>query len=273
LREFVFLKPQGEGKWELIPHPIGLSHVDSPAINFKPGGYKDGEVRAIGQVASHFPKDYLDDGVVPAGATPDDVVDVLKHETSKALEDGTILVAQPGLQEKVADKVAARAVPIIASMGKPDLVTCPQSSSDLAAYFGERVAKATGAKFVKFGLLKQRDPSKLSVNMPDHYRGTVREKRLMQALERAQQALRNGNFSLRRGFISRERKMVQNFLEPSDEMMDMATDPSRKSLPTVLIVDDVVTTGSTQAEAKRKLEEIGFKVVGCVAMFKQPDSK
>jgi len=272
LIEYVYLKPEADGKaWDLVTKPIDLGHVDSPAIDQSPGGFAKAGIWTVAKVARRFPKDYVDDGVVPQGATPDDVLLALKTGQAQKTPGG-LLVPPPGLQDVVTDMMAEKAAKHLRSKGvRPDIVTTPQSSSALGHMFAEKIASALGARYVKFGLLKQQDPDKIDVEVPPSY-SPESEKKLRYNLDRARRKIKQqGTFSMRNAFHARERKLVRNFLEPSDEMMDIATDPSRSNKLSVLVVDDVVTTGSTQEEAKRKLLELDFNVIGAVAMFKEPE--
>lgn len=198
---------------------------------------------------------------VPEGVTANDMLEVLKTMRPKQTESGLILVPEPGLQAQVAQNAAALTARRYRGQ-KIDLVVTPQSSSQFAAMFGGQLATLIGAKHVSEGVIKS---NKLRLELPDHVKGTPSGKKAEDALARWNRKLAAGETpSLRTSFHPRDRQHVKGFMDVGNNMVPHVGEPLK-----VLLADDIATTGSTQGDATRALEEMGFKVVGRVAAFKE----
>jgi len=195
--------------------------------------------------------------------SPEDVVEAIK--LGNASEHN--MVIEPGIQEKLAQKFGGRAASWITE--KVDIVTCPQSRSQLASIFATVIAQKLGAKFVPAGVVKQLknaqfDPEKLSKMSPTTQKSVTRGLERMKA---------DPTPSIRKYVKPAFRSAVQNWQAANDSIIDVALGGDSK-MYNVIIVDDVVTTGSTFQEAAKALEDLGmFKVVGMLALFKMQDSR
>lgn len=195
--------------------------------------------------------------------SPEDVVEAIK--LGNASEHN--MVIEPGIQEKLAQKFGGRAASWITE--KVDIVTCPQSRSQLASIFATVIAQKLGAKFVPAGVVKQLknaqfDPEKLSKMSPTTQKSVTRGLERMKA---------DPTPSIRKYVKPAFRSAVQNWQAANDSIIDVALGGDSK-MYNVVIVDDVVTTGSTFQEASKALEDLGmFKVVGMLALFKMQDSR
>lgn len=211
---------------------------------------------------------------VPEGVTANDMLEVLKTMRPKQTETGLILVPEPGLQAQVAQNAAAVTARRYRGQGI-NLVVTPQSSSKFAAMFGAQLAALLGpdVKHVDAGVIKS---NKLKLNIPEKLKGTPSEKKLQQALDLWQRKHAEAETeldpeekkkkvpSLRASFHPKDRQHVQNFMDVGDSMIPYVGEPLK-----VLLADDIATTGSTQGDSARALEEMGFQVVGRVAAFKE----
>ena len=200
---------------------------------------------------------------VPEGVTANDMLEVLKTMRPKQTETGLILVPEPGLQAQVAQNAAAVTARRYRGQGI-NLVVTPQSSSKFAAMFGAQLATLLGpdVKHVDAGVIKS---NKIKLNIPENLKGSESEKKMLQAHDRWNRTLASGETpSLRSSFHPKDRQHVTNFMDVGDSMVPYVGEPLK-----VLLADDIATTGSTQGDSARALEEMGFQVVGRVAAFKE----
>ena len=234
-------------------------------------GIKGFVMKAVIQVHKAWAKPWEPDRLPPF--RPVDALVALKHGT--ATVNGVTITSAPGLQSLVADFIVPRAVKLVGGV-KVDIVVTPQSSSRLAAEFGQVLAHHLGAKFVAGGMLKTTDRAEPIDPLPEKLASDVKAlKQFFQALERFK---KSSDSSLKKGFHTSQRDLVTKWLRPSGDFLDAVMDVEREREVAprgtkVLIVDDIITTGSSLTEAARELERLGgFEVVGALAMFKMQDS-
>lgn len=202
---------------------------------------------------------------VPEGVTANDMLEVLKTMKPVQTKTGLTLVPEPGLQAQVAQNAAAVTARRYRGQGI-DLVVTPQSSSKFAAMFGAQLATLIGARHVSEGVVKS---NKIKLNVPEKLKGTESEKKLAQAHDLWNRKLARGETpSLRTSFHPKDRQHVTNFMDVGDAMVPHLGEPLK-----VLLADDIATTGSTQGDSTRALEEMGFEVVGRVAAFKEQSGR
>lgn len=234
-------------------------------------GIKGFVMKALVQVHKTWAKPYEPERLPPF--RPVDAIVALKHGTAEV--EGAKIVSDQGLQMLVADFMIPRALKVLGSV-KVDVVVTPESSSRLAAEFGQSLAHALGARFVAGGMLKSTDSAEAVDPLPEKLVNDIKAlKQFFNALERFK---RSSNSSLKKGFHTSQRDLVTKWLRPSGDFIDTVLDVEREREPSprgtkVLLVDDVITTGSSLTEAARELERLGgFEVVGALAMFKMQDS-
>lgn len=202
---------------------------------------------------------------VPEGVTANDMLEVLKKMQPVTTESGVTLVPAPNLQRDVAYHVARVAYHRYIDKDV-DLVVTPQSSSRFAETLGTMLAQLLGAKLINAGLVKSL--SRTTLDLPDHVTSTKAGKDAARALERWKNKLKAGEIpSLRSTFQPSMRQHLKNFMELDPRMAEFVGEGKR-----VLLVDDVVTTGSTVLDGERELKEMGFEVVGKVAAVKEQES-
>ncbi len=221
---------------------------------------------ALTRVKDKFEKDIVQDGLAPAAIEPIDILDFfLSRQATVTLANGVVLHAQDGLYDHVLDLLAQRAVRILSGV-QFDIVTNIHSSKPLAVDLAQAIATYTDKKFIRSGILKTKDPDRVSVTKEV-------DKTIHKNLERFKRAIANGeNPSIRKAFHPRQRAHVRGYLEPSMDTLDAITDPALESSPRVVIVDDILTTGSSVREAKAEIESLGYDVVVTIAAFRA-DSK
>lgn len=202
-----------------------------------------------------------------ANVTANEMLDVLKTGRSLTTKTGIKLIPEPDLLEKVTTKLARMTFTQVKGL-KPDYVVTPESSSRVAELFGDKLAALLGADHVPAGVIKTRDANKPRFDVPQKMKGKPSEKTALASLERWKKKIRKGETpSLRSHFDARSRHHLSHFMDPSDKLIQRwAEEPTGK---TVLLADDVVTTGTTQKDSRRALEELGYVIVGSVAMFKE----
>lgn len=217
---------------------------------------------ALTRVKDKFEKDTVQDGLAPGVVEPIDVLDFfLSRQSVTTLSNGVILHAQEGLYEHVLDLLAQRAVRIVSAM-KFDIVTNVSSSKPLAGDLAKAIASHMSKQFIPSGVLKTKDPSRVTASKEV-------DKTIGKNLDRFKRAIEKGeNPSVRKTFHARQRAQVRGYLEPSMDALDVVTDPKRTTAPRVLVVDDILTTGSAAREAKSELEAIGYDVVAIIAAFR-----
>lgn len=202
---------------------------------------------------------------VPEGVTANDMLKVLKTLQPVTTKNGTVLVPEDGLQEKVAANSAMACAERYRDKGI-ELVVTPQSSSRFASIFGSILAKHIGARHVEEGVVKAKKG--LRLNMPQHVKDTQTGKDAVRAVDRWERTAAAGRQpSLRSTFKPSMRQHVSGFMEPGPNVSPWVGEGTK-----VLIADDVVTTGSTHTDSVRALEELGFVVVGRVAAVKEQSS-
>lgn len=197
---------------------------------------------------------------------PKDALAALKHG-SVTLGTETI-TADP----QVKSALVARYAPLVSKwIGEGvDIVTVPQSSSTLTDEWGHALASALGAKFVPMGLLKDMAGAALLDPVPD----TVTPEMLKDLEGSLRRMKASKTPKIHKYFHGSRRQFVTKWLKPSDQFLldALATGKDRVN---VLLADDVVTSGSSMAEAKRAIEREDtslFNIVGAVAILKMQDS-
>lgn len=205
---------------------------------------------------------------------PSKALEALKHGTATTAT-GAVITATPGLQSLVAQFLAPKAARLVTT--KVDVVTAPESSSQLANLFGNELARLIGAKFIPSGMLKATDKAEAVDPLPSKLVADAKAiKAFLRALERFQAA---PNSSLKHSFHTSQRDLVTKWLRPSNEFTDAVTAIEGEKGPApngikVLMVDDVITTGSSFSEAAATLNRLGgYQLVDAIAMFKMQDSK
>lgn len=265
IREAMNLVANDDGSWTVT---AGFLKGWSGYAGFNDAGYKKEGVIAPFQINDQFKPDVIKiHKRAPAGATPNDVIKVLKTEAPVTSKGGIVLIPENDLLNKVA-AIAAKKAKNMLGANKVDIVTTVGSSKRLAGAFAEALANEFGARYVGGGLPKTLKPDDLQLTIPPKVKGTPKEQKLLQDFDRARRAIAAGNFSIKRIFKPSDRKLLRGFLTLSNELLDLGAG-SEKAMPRVIVADDIVTTGSTLQEAARKLQEEGFTIVALVAAFKE----
>jgi len=261
----------------VILESIGLQHLDDKSwlvTSRPPKGYADfagfdlgrptwDRAGAMGltRVKDKFEKDTVKDGLASDAIEPIDVLDFFLSRKSVDDVRGILLHAEEGLYERVVDLLAQRAVRILGAV-EFDIITNVHSSKPLSGDLAKAIASYTKKQFIAAGVLKTKDPERVTV-------AREVDKTIGKNLARLKRAIANGeNPSMRKAFHPRQRSHVQGYLEPSMDALDVATDPTRKTPARVVVVDDILTTGSAAREAKHELESIGYDVVVTIAAFR-----
>jgi hypothetical protein len=137
-----------------------------------------------------------------------------------------------------------------------DTITTPQSSKTLSIRFAKTISEKTGKKFIPSGTLKD-----LGSAVIDELPASYSEKSasgLKKSLERMKSS---EDRNLQKHFLPRDRKFIRNW-----QKIRNASDFSKSS--NVLLVDDVVSDGSTFVEMERVIRSLGMKVSGCLTIFR-----
>jgi len=203
---------------------------------------------------------------VPEGVTANDMLEVLKSMQARKTKSGVVLQPAPELQHEVALQAAAYCARRFQGK-RVDLVVSPQSSSRFANIFGSLLADMLRAEHVPEGVVKSQH--NIYLDMPDHVKDTKTGRDAQQDVEDWKEKLSRGKVpSLRSSFKPSMRQHLRGFMAASDNLSPHVGEGKR-----VLIVDDIVTTGSTQADSARALTDLGFEVVGMVAAVKEQSGR
>ena len=138
-----------------------------------------------------------------------------------------------------------------------DTVSTPQSSKTLGIRFGKKIADRLGKRFIPSGTLKDLGSAKIKSELPPSY-SEKSVKGLQRSLERMKSAEQG---TLQKHFMPRDRKFIEDW-QKTREFGDL------KEGNKVLLVDDVLSDGSTLREMSRVLTESGVSVAGCLTLFR-----
>lgn len=138
-----------------------------------------------------------------------------------------------------------------------DLVATPQSSKTLSIRFARKISERFNKEFLPSAILKNLPDAKISSDLPASY---------------SQKSIANLHRNLERMKVSPE-KNIHKYFRPQDRKyltnwQKIRGEENIKKDSRVILVDDVVTDGSTFIEMKRVLESVGMKVVGCITLFR-----
>lgn len=177
----------------------------------------------------------------------------------KAIKDpvkkGKLKVPQ-GTVQQILDKSVGICLPHLKSMNL-DVVTTPESSKSLAVKFAKLISENLGVRFVPAGTVKDMTSARLSGDLPTSY-GEKSISGLRRSLERMKTSQ---DKNLHKHFYSRDRKFVADWQK--------ARDVSKFSQgERILLVDDVLSDGSTLAEMKRALSDLDINVVAGITLFR-----
>lgn len=239
---------------------------DYPGIDTK--GYKKSlpnskiPCTAVAMVRRKYEKDMVQDRKAPVDGEPMDGVRAIKADEPYTNEEGVTFVPIAGEQVNVAKKAAAAAAK--QWKGKQiDLVSTVESKSEFANEFGVELSRLLNADFVPRGILKGIP----SLDMPEDKfpdektRNTVRKS--------FDKNLANG-FSMKKMPVAFRNRVKMN-MKLSDDVLDKATSGNRPSKLKILLVDDIITSGSTLDGAVEALNTDFTEVIGCAVMF-MPDN-
>lgn len=138
-----------------------------------------------------------------------------------------------------------------------NVVTTPQSSKTLAVRFGSLIAERSGVDFVPAGTLKDLENAKISEELPSSF--TEKSAKMLQmSLERMKSSEEQ---NLQKHFRPQDRKFISSWQK-------MREKSGLSSGDRVLLVDDVLSDGSTLTEMQKTLLASGIEAVGCLTLFK-----
>jgi hypothetical protein len=138
-----------------------------------------------------------------------------------------------------------------------DLIATPQSSKTLSIRFARKISERLNKELLPSAILKNLPDAKLSSDLPSSY---------------SQKSIKNLHRNLERMKVSPEQN-IHKYFRPQDRKyltnwQKIRGEENIKKDSNVILVDDVITDGSTFIEMKRVLESVGMKVVGCVTLFR-----
>jgi adenine/guanine phosphoribosyltransferase-like PRPP-binding protein len=169
-----------------------------------------------------------------------------------------------GMIDEILEKGVEKCVPWIEGL-EFDIVTTPQSSKTLGIRFGKKIAERLDKQFIPSGTLKDLDSAKIKSELPASY-SEKSVKGLERSLERMKEKSpdgikKPGEGTLQKHFRPRDRKFIQDWQKTRD--LGNLKEGNR-----VLLVDDVLSDGTTLGEMSRVLRESGVIVVGCLTLFR-----
>lgn len=139
-----------------------------------------------------------------------------------------------------------------------DIIVTPKSSSTLTNDFvRELQARNTGIKFIYDSFQKAKDPSEIKV---DYGAEGLKDKTIKTLESSIRRGVREGYFQMK-WILPQNRKFLLNLFSYNGNAQIFE---GKK----VLIVDDVVSSGSSLVSIYRTAQEAGAESVNCLALFK-----
>lgn len=151
----------------------------------------------------------------------------------------------------------------------PDYIVIPESRSNLAFKFAEKFAQKFNQKpqILTNAYVKHlKGNSNLYIDYPP---GT--DSKTIRGGKLTVKKFISGQYTSLTQMNTRDRKFLKNWIKPTNYRNDY--DVVQKLEPTVIIIDDVLTTGTTISELKRQIEKEGAKVLAAVTIFRAPNLK
>lgn len=138
-----------------------------------------------------------------------------------------------------------------------DVVTTPQSSKTLSVKFGKMISDKLSAEFIPAGTIKDLENSKISDELPNNYS----QKSILGLNKSLERMKSSQNKDLHKHFLSRDRKFITNWQKTRNSNLFQPN-------TNVLLVDDVISDGSTLREISNVLKTLNINIVGCLTIFK-----
>lgn len=182
---------------------------------------------------------------------PVDIIKAIKEPTAR----GNLIV--PG---GTVDEIVGRAVGYASGWMDmdADIIVTPQSSKTLAIKFAKQIAGKIGAEVIPAATLKNLSTASIVQDLPASF-NPKSVKNMHRSLERMKLSKHQDIHS---HFRPQDRKFVTNWQNIR------STEAEKFKGSKVIIVDDVVSDGSTMAEMIRVLTRGGANVVDCISMFR-----
>lgn len=138
-----------------------------------------------------------------------------------------------------------------------DLIATPQSSKNLAIRFARKISERFGKELLPAAIIKNLPDAKIVDDLPASYS----QKSITNLYRNLERMKSSSEKNIHKYFRPQDRKHLTNWQKIRNEKI------TRKD-SRVILVDDVISDGSTFVEMKRILESAGMKVVGCITLFR-----
>jgi len=155
---------------------------------------------------------------------------------------------------------------------KPDVIIYPKSSSSLLKQFVDEVSKTYPSaevlsdSFIKVALNAENVEPLINTNHPDWVKFAEENPKAVKELKRSLkgQILKGSGELQFKNIYKPYAKFIKNFIELRDsyEVLEKVLDNN------VLIIDDILSTGSTMAEMVRQVSELEPSKITCLTLFK-----
>jgi len=205
--------------------------------------------------------------------TEADIYSLLNYVTSDASTGALKALKSGNVNEKQFStfmhdvKLAAT---IIVKRIKPDIIIYPKSSSPLLKQFVDEIhaaypiAEVLSDRFIKVMLNAEKVETLINVDHPDWKKfAEENPKRVKELKQSLKTNIMKGELQMKK-LYKPNLKFIKNFIELKDayEVLEKVMDKN------ILVIDDILSSGSTMAEMIRQLKEFDPEKISGLTMFK-----